>query len=281
MTLGEWLDTWLELYVYPNRLAPSTKACYNRAVRGLSPALLDTDLQELTVLDVRRWLLQVASVHPRAAQLDRHVLLRALRVAEKAGMAPAGLADPELLPEIVHQPRKAPVLDSDQMRAYMAAAAKTAAAPVLLLCCCGLRRGEAMGARWEHIDLRAGTLRVVGQRVGDQLAPLKTKASVRVIALPPMVLQLLRTWPRHLSGWVCDLSQQRVYAAHRAALAAADLPRVTLHGLRHSFATLAVCDGVPVKLVQGALGHAHFALTADLYADHLPSVSAVPARLFS
>lgn len=132
MTLGEWLDTWLELYVYPNRLAPSTKACYNRAVRGLPASLVGTDLQELSALGVRRCLLQIASEHPRAAQLDRHVLLRALRVAEKAGLAPPGLSDPELLPEIVHQPRKAPVLDSDQMRAYMAAAAKTAAAPVLL-----------------------------------------------------------------------------------------------------------------------------------------------------
>lgn len=32
-TLGEWLDVWLEYYVEPSALAPSTKACYNRAVR--------------------------------------------------------------------------------------------------------------------------------------------------------------------------------------------------------------------------------------------------------
>lgn len=281
MTLGEWLTAWLELYVYPNRLAPSTKACYNRAVASVPRELCSLALSELSVLSIRRWLLEVARNHPRAAQLDRVMILQALRVAEKAGEAPRGRFDPELLPQIDHQPTKAAVLDSEQMRAYMEAASRTEAAPILLLCCCGLRRGEAMGARWEHFDPKAGTLAIVGQRVGGELRPLKTKASARVIALPPLVKVILQQQPRYISGWICDISQQRVYAAHRAALVAAGLPHVTLHGLRHSFATLAVVDGVPMKLVQGALGHAHFAVTADLYADHLPSVSAVSARLYA
>lgn len=280
MTLGEWLETWLELYVYPNKLAPSTKACYNRAVRSVPTSLREEQLSSLSVLRVRRWLLEVAETHPRAAQLDRLVLMRALNMAQKAGEAPPGRFDPDLLPQLVHEPAKAVVLNQAQMRAYMEAAARTEAASVLLLCCCGCRRGEAWGARWEHIDLKAGTFAIVGQRVGNDFCPLKTKASARVIALPPAVTVIIRQQRRHLAGWVCDISQQRVYAAHRAALAAAKLPPVTLHGLRHSFATLAVVDGVPMKLVQGALGHAHFAVTADLYADHLPSVSAVSARLF-
>ena len=130
------------------------------------------------------------------------------------------------------------MLDSEQMRAYMAAAAKTEAAPILLLCCCGCRRGEAMGARWENIDLRQNTLAIVGQRVGNELRPLKTEASVRVIQLPPCVTVIMKQQRRHLAGWICDISQQRVYTSHRAALAAAKLPRVTLHGLRHPYVKL-------------------------------------------
>ena len=282
MTLGEWVTTWLELYVDPARLAESTKACYHRSARSLSASLLATmPLEQLTALDLRRWLLQVAKEHPRAAQLDRVMLSRCLRLAQKAGMAPPGLFDPELVPPIDHKAAKAPVLNSEQLRAYMDAAARTEAAPVLLLCCCGLRRGEAMGARWEHLDMKSSTLKVIGQRIGDRLAPLKTRAAVRQLELPPVVMAAIMQQRRQLAGWVCDLSQQRVYAAHRAALAAARLPQVTLHGLRHSFATLAVMEGVPIKLVQGALGHAHFAITADLYADHLPDVSAVSSQLFA
>lgn len=280
MTFGDWLDTWLELYVYPNKLAPSTKACYNRAVGAVPASLREVPLPELSVLQVRRWLLEVARVHPRAAQLDRLVVMKALTMAEKAGMGLSGRFDADTLPQLDHEPAKAAVLNEAQMRAYMEAAARTDAAPVLLLCCCGCRRGEAWGARWEHIDLKAGTFAIVGQRVGNDFAPLKTKASARVIALPPAVTVIIRQQRRQLAGWVCDISQQRVYAAHRAALAAAGLPFVTLHGLRHTFATLAVEGGVPMKLVQGALGHAHFAVTADVYANHLPSVSAVSAHLF-
>lgn len=281
MTLGDWVSTWLELYIDPAKLAQSTKACYHRAARAIPCALSSLPLEQLTALDLRRWLLQVAKESPRAAQLDRVMLSRCLRLAQKAGIAPPGLFDPELVPPIDHTPAKALVLNSDQLRAYMAAAAQTEAAPVLLLCCCGLRRGEAMGARWEHLDLKTSTLKVVGQRVGNELAPLKTRAATRQLELPPVVMAAIMKQRRQLAGWVCDLSQQRVYAAHREALAAARLPAVTLHGLRHSFATLAVMEGVPVKLVQGALGHAHFAITADLYADHLPAVSAVSSQLFA
>lgn len=67
--------------------------------------------------------------------------------------------------------------------------------------------------------------------------------------------------------WIQDVA--RVY-----------LPAVTLHGLRHSVASAAVLSGVPVKSVQGWLGHASYAITADLYANHLPDVSSACERLF-
>ena len=55
---------------------------------------------------------------------------------------------------------------------------------------------------------------------------------------------------------------------------------MTLHGLRHSFATAAVQQGVPIKVLQAALGHAKYQLTADLYADHLPERSTVSRSVF-
>ncbi len=280
MTLGEWLETWYDLYVLPSNLATNTKKCYNRAIRAVPPDLTSLTFEQLTPFALRRWLIDVAREHPRAAQLDRVMLHRALTLAQKANLCPASLCDPDLVPMIPHKARKAPVLNLSQLLAYMSAAAKYDASPVLLLCCCGLRRGEAMGARWEDLDARAGTLAVTGQRVGSERVALKTDASYRVIALPQSLLALLRQ-RRQMSGWICDLSQQRIYTAHRRALSDAHCPAVTLHGLRHSFATAAVISGEPIKLVQGALGHAHYSITADLYADHLPSVSAVSVRLFA
>lgn len=284
MTLGEWLEIWMELYVWPADLADNTKKCYNRAVGAVPATLWSTPLQELSPFILRRWLLQVAEVHPRAAQLDRVMLHKALSIAAKAGEASPALCDPELLPQIKHKAAKASVLNLEQLRAYLLAASKTKNGLPLMLMACGLRRSEALGARWEALDLAAGTLAVVGQRMpgSDELAPLKTAASYRVIELPPMLTVMLRRQPRPISGgWLCDVSPSSVYRAHAQVLAAAQLPRVTPHGLRHSFATAAVQQGVPIKVLQSALGHARYQLTADLYADHLPPVSHVSRSIFS
>ena len=237
MLMGEWLSMWLELYVDPARLATSTKACYHRAAAAVPEWLRRIPLKDLSPLDLRRWLLAVAAATPRAAQLDRVMLSRCLTVAAKLGFCPSGLVDDDVCPPIDHTPRKALTLNAAEMRAYMAAAAASPVAPVLLLCCCGLRRGEALGARWEHLDVGAGTLAVVAQRVGDKSVPLKTAASRRVIKLPRQLLSLLIRSPRR-SGWLCDCSTNKVYAEHRRVLVAAQLPPVTLHGLRHPYVKL-------------------------------------------
>lgn len=284
MTLGEWLAQWMELYVLPVDLAENTKKCYNRAVRAVPPELSSRDLHELSPLDLRRWLLQVAKEHPRAAQLDRVMLHKALTLAYKAGEASPSLCDPDLFPQVKHKPAKAAVLNSEQLRAYLRAAAQVEHGLVLMLMVCGLRRSEALGARWEAVDLSAGTLSVVGQRLpgSHELMPLKSAAAYRAIELPHQLTVILRRMPRPIGGgWLCDISHSTVYKLHEQVLHDADLPRVTLHGLRHSFATTAVQQGVPIKVLQAALGHARYQLTADLYADHLPSVSAVSRSIFS
>lgn len=284
MTLGEWLAVWMELYVNPADLAENTKKCYNRSVQAVPADLAGRDLLSISPLDLRRWLLDVAKVHPRAAQLDRVMLHKALTIAAKAGEASPALCDADLLPQIKHKPAKAAVLDADQLRAYLAAAANTRNGVPLMLMACGLRRSEALGARWEAVDLAAGTLAVVGQRLpgSDELVPLKSAASYRVIELPPQVTVILRRLPRPIGGgWLCGISSRQIYKVHAQLLAEADLPEISLHGLRHSFATAAVQRGVPIKILQAALGHAKYQLTADLYADHLPSVSSVTRSVFT
>lgn len=99
--------------------------------------------------------------------------------------------------------------------------------------------------------------------------------------LPEELLQLLQSWPRRLyTPYICDMTPEKLNKEHNAVLSAAGLPHVTLHGLRHSFATLAVTEGIPVKLLQVALGHSTYKLTADLYADHLQTISDVQRLVY-
>ncbi len=52
----------------------------------------------------------------------------------------------------------------------------------------------------------------------------------------------------------------------------AGLPDIRLHDLRHTCATLMLCEGVHIKLVQELLGHATIFITLDTYRHLLPGM---------
>lgn len=282
MTLGEWLETWLSLYIDPSELAQSTKACYHRAAISLPTALASHDLSDLNALDLMPWLVSVAKEHPRAAQLDRVMLSKALRVAKKLGLCPRCVIDHETLPKTAHRPKKAQILTIAEAQVYILAAKSSPLYPLLALCLCGLRRGEALGVRWSVLE--NGYLMIRRQRLrvnrAYQTLPLKTEHSNRGILLPFALRRELEAWPRSITGWLCDATPEQLHREHKRVLQAAGLPNVTLHGLRHTFATAAAVQGQPMKHLQMALGHSKVKLTADLYADHLSPLSDLPATVW-
>lgn len=283
MHTGTYLTRWLDAFVLPIR-APSTVACYRRAIAALPSCVLDCELDQLDGLLLQEVINAKARVHPRAAQLIFAMLHAALAKAVRLHYLPASPLDACEKPR--HLPAKAAVLTAPQLSAYLMAARNTRAWPLLLLMAtCGLRRGEALGLQWSDIDANSGLLHVRRQRLridGSYLArPLKSAASLRDLPLPAPVLSELAAFHsaqgvRALGGWIVDLSPEGLARAHAAALIAAGLPHVTLHGLRHSMATIAVDAGCPVRVLQSILGHSRYSLTADLYAAHLGAAQFAP-----
>jgi integrase len=164
----------------------------------------------------------------------------------------------------------------------------------------GLRRGEAAGLRWADLDLDAGTLTVSGQlqQIGGRLvagAP-KSEAGRRVIALDRTTIRALRAhrgcqqaeraaagarWAG--TGYVFTtplgkpVGPDRLTRVFRRLVADSGLPPVTLHGLRHGAATLALAAGTDLKIVQDQLGHSTITLTADTYTSVLPQTARAAA----
>src|SRR5260221_3066697 len=64
----------------------------------------------------------------------------------------------------------------------------------------------------------------------------------------------------------------------RRMVAGSGLPPVTLHGLRHGAATLALAAGTDLKVVQDQLGHSTVVLTADTYTSVLPETARAAAE---
>ena len=63
-----------------------------------------------------------------------------------------------------------------------------------------------------------------------------------------------------------------------AAVAGIDVPRITLHGLRHTWASLALQAGVSPKVVSERLGHASVSFTLDIYSHVMPGMQEDAAR---
>lgn len=272
MLVGEYLDQYIDAFVRPFR-APNTMNCYRRAFQSLPVTVFGTDLQQLTGLQLQAAINNQARKHPRAAQLTFACLSAAMKKAVQLGMLQHNPLQGCLKP--VHHAAKAAVLTPEQLAAYIDAARAEPTFPLLLLMAtCGLRRGEALGLRWDRVDLQNGVLQIDQQRMrvhhGYQLRPLKSKASRRALPLPPPIseeLRLIRV--RSFSGFVVDTTPEALARAHGRVLDRAQLPHVTPHGLRHSMATAAAAQGCPMKILQGILGHSKYELTANLYADHL------------
>lgn len=237
MLLGVWLEKWLLLYVDPSSLAENTKACYRRSVAAVPPPIAALEMATMTALDLMPWLIDVAKTTPRAAQLDRVMLSKALKTASKLSLCPRCILDQDTLPKPPHAPKRATVLHFDDARVYLQCAKQSSCYPLLAFCLCGLRRGEALGTRWE--DLHNGCLTVVRQRMRCRheyiAADLKTEHSRRMLRLPGWLVADLQSWPVSLSGWICDTTPERLRLEHQRTLARAKLPAVTLHGLRHPY----------------------------------------------
>ena len=148
----------------------------------------------------------------------------------------------------------------------------------------GLRRGELLGLKWEDLDLDRGDLRVRRQiaRINGEVveAPPKTKNAYRTLPLAEDTIGVLKAQKQKTgdSPWVFPSPTGRpispdsvLHMLHRV-LKRAGLPRVRFHDLRHTFATLALQNGVDVKTVSGMLGHFSAGFTLDTYA-HVTTAS--------
>jgi integrase len=145
----------------------------------------------------------------------------------------------------------------------------------------GLRIGEALGLRWCDVDFEAAVLRV-RQQLSRHRRPkhLKTEAAQREVVLAPAVTRLLR------ERWLASAykaAEQLVFCkangegddyrdagkAFRAAVKAAGLQgqgRLSLHSLRHSFASLLISKRLNPVFVSRQLGHSSPTITLDVYA---------------
>jgi integrase len=157
----------------------------------------------------------------------------------------------------------------------------TLATMVLLAVSTGMRPGEVGGLRWRSVDRQAGVIHVTEQTVqragdGDGWGPVKTRASRRVVPVPPEVMaRLMRHRLRHPAAAddaMFRTATGRLWASDRInhAMTALTEGGWRFHALRHVFATTMLTQGRSIKAVQKILGHSSASTTIDTYWHFVP-----------
>lgn len=305
-----YLERWLILQ--SSQLAPSTEQRYRAIVRDfLDPTLGHVCLANLTPLRIQEAILS----WERAKRRDRKKgLLSSRTVMHAFSILNAALRQATRWQLLAHNPCDAvrrPRVNKPRVRKLNRAEAMCLLDgfrnhdlfPIVAVALAtGLRRGEILALQWSDINLSAGTVTVDRSLYRLPSGELhfkkpKTERSQRCVSLPAFALDVLEQHRRsaldradvlgielsplvfsELTGKPIDpdkLSSAFYYAVRRRSL-----PLTSFHGLRHSFATLSLAAGVPLKVTSETLGHSNVATTGDIYTEVLNELRRDAAEKF-
>ena len=291
ITLGEWLERWLNEYKKPI-LRPSTYTGYSKDIANhILPYLGSKRITQLKTAEIQKHynrLLESGRIQDNgkgkglsnATVRGIHMILReALDSAVREGLIPKNPADGTSPPKIYRNEKQ--VLTKDQLETFMKLIENDEAwydffyTEIIT----GMREGEICGLRWEDFDEEKGTLRVARSVdfVHKELiiGETKTEDGKRTIYLPDSLWRLLTERKmKSFSEWIFPnllkpewpLNPSRAYRQLKKLLEIGGLPSIRFHDLRHTFTSHAANSGIAPKTLSEIVGHTKASFTLDHYA---------------
>ncbi len=312
LTVGDYLTQWLRDYCQPN-LSPNSTQTYAWFIeRHISPAIGNIPLTQLRPEHLQRLYsdkLTTGRRDGRGGLSNRsvryiHVTLhKALKGAVKMGMLARNPVDAVEIPKI--QRHEMRTMSETDLHIFLEYAKSTQYYPLFYLALfTGMRRSELLALRWCDVDLLLCQLSV--SRSLHQLhnrefiiRQPKTEKGRRLIALSPSTVQVLREHrDRQLQNRqalgiqlndddlvFCQydgkpLLPDSITRAWHHLAKRTGLSGITLHGARHTHASLMLKAGIHPKIVQERLGHASIEMTLDLYSHVAPGLQEAAANRF-
>jgi integrase len=297
-TLATWLDYYLGTVVVQRGLKRSTIAGYRSKVKFWPPPLLRKRIDQISPRDVRAFIATETGrgQSPSSIQQSLGILQGALRVAQAEERVTRNVAALVDKPPRKKVRRSEAALSVEEARQVLDAARGDRLEARWWCAFLGLRRGEALGLRWDHeVDLanrlltvEHTILRVHGQGIVEDTP--KSSSSRRWLPLWPFIAPFNRRWVAwleerqaaedrwHDTGLVfctpigTPLDPPSDWKAWKALLTRAGVRYVRPHDARHTAASLLLEAGIPMKVVQEWLGHSTIVLTADLYSHVAPEL---------
>ena len=306
-TVGQWLDVWFENYA-KLKVRPSSHQTYRGYIDNhIKPNIGHIPLSKSTSLDLQKLYKKLLS-GGRVKRIEakrqskglsaktvwnlNQVISSAMDFAIAQKLILTNPTDGCALPRLEHREMK--TLPAEQLASFLQEARVSGVFELYYTeLATGLRRGELLGLKWEDLDLVRGEMRVRRQvaRINGEVveAPLKTKNAYRTLPLSEDTVGILKIQKQKAGGnpWVFPsptggpISPDSVLHMLHRVLKRAGLPQVRFHDLRHTFATLALQNGVDIKTVSGMLGHFSAGFTLDTYAHVTTAAQREAARTMS
>ena len=240
------------------KLSPKTQQSYIRTIKNLA-AFLGRSPDKASFEDIRRFQLHVAQSGVGTGALNATVT--ALRFFFRVTLKRYAIVEHTAF---VHEPRKLPVvLSPEEIARFLDAAPGLKYKAALSVAYgAGLRAGEVVSLKVSDIDSKRMLIRVEQGKGGKD----------RYVMLSAHLLEVMRAWWRATRprGWLFPgrdpgqpmTTRQLNRACHAAAQMAGINKRVSLHTLRHSFATHLLEQNTDIRVIQVLLGHAKLDSTA-------------------
>lgn len=292
MTLGEWLDKWLNEYVTFTVRASTLEAYRDLANNQIKRFIGDKQLSALKTVDIQKLYNKVKTEgrvrehpilgHTLSDTMVRkvHMLLhQALEAAVREHLIPSNPTNGTAIPKCNYAEKQ--ILCDSQLDRFLEAIKSEEYWHDFFYVeiMTGLRRGEICGLKWSDLNIDTRKLRVqrsvsIKKGGGVSVGETKTDKGVRSITLPQSVIEMLRTRQRTaISEWIFPnlfnpeqpISPAAAYRKLKTILKRAELPMIRFHDLRHTFATHAMQGGVDAKTLSGILGHTNASFTLDTY----------------
>jgi integrase len=310
LTVAEYLKSWLRDYVAVN-CALKTIESYTMLIE--KHIITELGSVRLSALEPRH--LQTlysrkkdAGLGSRTVRYLYSLMAEALGHAVKTGLVYRNVAQATEPPRIEH--KTIPTLAPEQLDKFFESAKETPYYTLFyLLLHTGMRRGEALALKWNHVDLGLSSLGVSGyisisesfNKVNGQVVIKEPKSASgkRRVALPPSLGLVLRQHREAQEALIASLGgtltgsdyvfchpdgtpldPSTVSHAFAKTLKRAGLPPMPLHGLRHSHATYLLQAGIHPKVVQERLGHSSIRVTLDTYSHVVGGLQEAAAQKF-
>jgi integrase/recombinase XerD len=263
-----------------NRLLPNTQRAYGYDLGLLARALSDLPVEAVTVQHLRAFLQATADRAPTTLARRQSALKACFAWAYRNDLLPTDPTvklDPVRLPE--REPRPLTEAQVERLLAAIPRGEKRNRLLFTLLYETGMRVGEALGIQIPHVQLNevdGGFIRVLGKGDRERVVPLiDAPKSLRLLRelvprlgkLGPLFRGDLRKGGR--PGEALDYTTVYYHFERTVAAArnkhpqrfAAEAEPITLHRLRHTYATVKLRDGVSLPAVRKLLGHKNLQTT--------------------